>query len=197
MKNLLFVTAALGYAYEPIDENLTNNTSQEKYFLTIYQKVRYNKEYVKYFRFQPISEKVNYHGERISLILAGKKLLGFARFHKRDMASTQQRLPSVEESKKIALAFIHQVAPELTQNMKILWVKPHDEYIKLEHKEICLTGMKVKCRELNTGLYFWVIIGVNKQIMAFERDIQWITFPGKRATEKWLDDTWALENKPF
>ncbi len=30
--------------------------------------------------------------------------------------------------------------------------------------------------------------------MVSERDISWITFPGHRGTEKWLHDSWLVEN---
>lgn len=198
MNNLLLATSTLGYTYNSASHTLTNDSDkQEKYALSIEQEVRYNKKSAKYLRFQSDNEKINYHGERIAFVLSDKNILGYARFHRSDVPCAKLGLPKIEESKTIALAFINHIAPDLKQNMKILWIKPHNEYIKPENEEICLTGMKVKCRDINTGLYFWVIIGANQQIMTFERDIQWITFPGKRGTEKWLDDAWVLENKPF
>jgi hypothetical protein len=40
-------------------------------------------------------------------------------------------------------------------------------------------------------------VGSDKDVMAFERDIVWITVPGHRQTEKWLHDTWLTERGGF
>lgn len=201
MKSLFFIIASLGFNYDLSgDIPKISNEKNKGYSLSIEQKVKYNDGYAKIFRFQQSDNKINYHGERISFILSDKKLLGFAKFSVEDVVSSKKELPTADESKKIALKFIEEFAPDLTQHMKVLWIKPHDEYIRLIGKEndnIRITGMKVKCRDLDSGLYFWVIIGADKQIMTFERNIKWITFPGKRGTEKWLDDAWVLENNPF
>ena len=39
------------------------------------------------------------------------------------------------------------------------------------------------------------VFGANDKVMVFERDIVWITFPGRRKTEKWLHDQWLMEQK--
>lgn len=54
--------------------------------------------------------------------------------------------------------------------------------------------MKVKRRNLTTGLYFWVIVAPDKSVMIFERDIIWDFLRAGRQTEKWLHDSW-LKNR--
>jgi len=55
--------------------------------------------------------------------------------------------------------------------------------------------MKVKIRNTADGRWLWVIVGSDRKVMAFERDVVWITFPGHRGTEKWLHDSWPLMQK--
>ncbi len=124
-------------------------------------------------------------------------LATMAIFNAKDIIRNQSQLPTKKQSEEIAKKFIQEVAPDLTENMNILWIEPHEELIIYNNKQSTITGMKVKCRDLRTGLYFWVIVGADKQIMAFERNIKWIVFPGKRGTEKWLDDNWVMHNDPF
>ncbi len=198
METLLLLVSIFGFDYDLENKILRSQTKKDKiYYQVIYHEVKYNQDYVKLFRFQESNEKVNYHGERVSFVVSEEKLLGFARFSAEDHISAQNELPSVEQSQEIALDFIKKIASDLESNMKILWIKPHDEYINIEKKDIRITGMKVKCKDLSTGLYFWVIIGKDKRIIAFERNIKWIVFPGKRGTEKWLDDNWLLANNTF
>lgn len=131
-------------------------------------------------------------GEHFSSVIAANGTLkGFANISL-DLVSSA--LPSPERSQEIALTFLKEYAPELLPRMKISWVKPHDEPIRVERSgryEIeTLTGMKVKARNLADGLWFWVIVGADEKPMIFERDITWIAFPGHRKTEKWLHDSW-------
>lgn len=134
-------------------------------------------------------------GEHFSSVVAANGTLkGFANISL-DLVNTA--LPSPERSEEIALAFLKEHAPELLPRMKISWVKPHDEPIRVErngrYETETLTGMKVKARNLADGLWFWVIVGADENPMVFERDITWITFPGHRKTEKWLHDSWLKE----
>ncbi len=135
-------------------------------------------------------------GEHFSTVIAANgKLKGFANISF-DLVNTA--LPSPELSEKIARAFLEENAPDLLPRMKISWVKPHDEPIIIERngrsETVKLTGMKVKARNLADGLWFWVIVGADEQPMIFERDINWISFPGHRKTEKWLHDSWLKNN---
>jgi hypothetical protein len=38
-----------------------------------------------------------------------------------------------------------------------------------------------------------IIVGADRKVMVFERDIRWMSFPGHRGTEKWLHDSWLAE----
>ncbi|TGV10766.1 hypothetical protein E4695_02325 [Alcaligenaceae bacterium 429] len=110
-----------------------------------------------------------------------------------------QPLPSREKSEQIARAFLQEHAPDLLERMEISWIDPHDEPLTVEQngttQNLTLTGMKVKARNLADGRWFWVIVGADEKPMVFERDIVWISFPGKRQTEKWLHDAWLAQQK--
>ncbi|MDO5687105.1 MAG: hypothetical protein Q4G42_06970 [Neisseria sp.] len=158
--------------------------------------VTVNREAVTLFRFAHRDGSNNHlYGEHLSLILdQNHRLKGFVRL---EAVGARQDLPAREEAQKISDVFLRQVAPDLLQNRKILWIEPHDEVIQInedgKRRSLTLTGMKVKSRNTKTGLYFWTIVNADRQVYVFERDIKWIVFPGKRGTEKWLHDAWLDE----
>lgn len=141
------------------------------------------------------SRNASLEGEHFSTVMAADGALkGFANISL-DLAG--QPLPSRERSEQIARDFLQETAPDLLPRMKISWIDPHDEPIRVQRdggsETVTLTGMKVKARNLADGRWFWVIVGSDEKPMVFERDIVWITFPGHRKTEKWLHDSWLKE----
>lgn len=143
------------------------------------------------------NQNTGLYGEHLSFLTGEKGLLkGFVKYTSEHKNSP---LPTREKALEVSDKFLEQVAPDLLNNRKINWIKPHDEVIKVQDKtnsaikEITITGMKVKQFNTATGLYFWTLIDANHQVFIFERDIKWITFPGRRATEKWLHDSYLAE----
>ncbi|MEI3852880.1 MULTISPECIES: hypothetical protein [Ensifer] len=135
-------------------------------------------------------------GEHFSTVIAADgRLKGFARI---DVALVGGQLPTREETHAIAMDFLRDAAPDLLPVLKISWIEPHDEPLRVARngrtEDLTLTGMKVKMRNTADGLWMWVIVGADRKVMVFERDISWITFPGHRGTEKWLHDSWLVEN---
>lgn len=131
-------------------------------------------------------------GEHFSTVVAADgRLKGFA-----NMAAdlTGRPLPSRERSEQIARDFLQAATPDLLPRMKISWIEPHDETIRIvrdgRSEKLTLTGMKIKARNLADGRWFWVIVGSDEKPLVFERDIVWISFPGHRQTEQWLHDDW-------
>ncbi len=134
-------------------------------------------------------------GEHFSTVIAANgRLKGFARI---DLDLVGGALPSREQAQAIAMEFLAQAAPDLLRSLKISWIEPHDEPLRVTRdgrcEELTLTGMKVKMRNTADGRWMWVIVGADRKVMVFERDIVWITMPGKRGTEKWLHDSWLAE----
>lgn len=135
-------------------------------------------------------------GEHFSTVIAADgRLKGFARI---DLALVGGQLPTRDEAQAITMDFLRDAAPDLLPVLKISWIEPHDEPLRVARngraEDLTLTGMKVKMRNSADGLWMWVIVGADRKVMVFERDIRWITFPGHRGTEKWLHDGWLVEN---
>ncbi len=135
-------------------------------------------------------------GEHFSVVVSKTGLLkGFAHI---GLAYSSGILPSPERAQEIALNFLHESAPDLLLRMKIHWINPHDEAFCVirngKPERITLTGMKVKVKNTGDGRWFWVIVSPNERVTVFERDIVWVTFPGRRRTEKWLHDQWLAEH---
>lgn len=134
-------------------------------------------------------------GEHFSTVIAEDgRLKGFARM---DLDLVGRELPSREETQAIAMDFLRAAAPDLLPVLKISWIEPHDEPLRVTRngktEALTLTGMKVKMRNSADGRWMWVIVGADRKVMVFERDIVWVTFPGHRKTEKWLHNSWLAE----
>lgn len=135
-------------------------------------------------------------GEHFSTVIAADgRLKGFAHM---DLELVGGQLPSRKETQAIAMDFLRLAAPELLPVLEISWIEPHDEPLRVTRggrtENLTLTGMKVKMRNKADGRWMWVIVGADRKVMVFERDIVWVTFPGHRKTEKWLHDAWLAEN---
>ncbi|WP_186647833.1 hypothetical protein [Fluviispira vulneris] len=135
-------------------------------------------------------------GEHFSMLISENgNLSGFTLM---DAALAQGNLPSKTEAEEIALRFLNEHAPDLLESFKISWIDKHNEQIQLKDNkktvDLTITGMKVKMQNTKDKKWFWVIIGTNKKVFVFERDIIWISFPGHRKTEKWLHDSWLVKN---
>jgi len=134
-------------------------------------------------------------GEHFSTVIADDGVLkGFARI---DLDLVGGVLPSREEARGIAMDFLAIAAPDLLATHKVSWIEPHDEPLRVTRngktEDLTLTGMKVKMQNTADGRWMWVIVRADRQVMIFERDIVWISFPGHRGTEKWLHDSWLKE----
>ncbi len=128
-------------------------------------------------------------GEHFSTLFAQDKLKGFVWLAPSLVGGT---LPTQEQANEIADDFLRVYAPDLHANKELHWIKPHHEPIIIGSKKQTITGMKVKMRHPGNGLWFWAIIGNNRQVIIFERDIVWLDFKFKRQTEKWLHDEWLV-----
>ncbi len=134
-------------------------------------------------------------GEHFSTVIAADgRLKGFARM---DVDLVGGELPTREETQAIAMDFLREAAPDLLPVLDISWIEPHDEPLRAVRngrtENLTLTGMKVKMRNTADGRWMWVIVGTDRKVMVFERDIVWISFPGHRGTEKWLHDSWLAD----
>lgn len=137
-------------------------------------------------------------GEHFSAVIAEDgRLKGFARM---DLDLLDAPLPAREEAEDVAMELLRAAAPDLLDVLAVSWIEPHDEPLRVEHgggaTDLRLSGMKVKMRNTDDGRWMWVIVGPGRQVLAFERDIVWITMPGRRKTEKWLHDSWLAERAP-
>lgn len=132
-------------------------------------------------------------GEHVSLVLGAEgRLLGYTRM---DATLAARPLPDEAAAEATAVAFLERAAPELVPVRRLSWVKPHAETVQAGGRALEVTGMKVKMRNTADDTWFWVIVGPDEQIVTFERDIVWLSFPGRRQTEKWLHDAWLAERE--
>lgn len=134
-------------------------------------------------------------GEHFSTVVDRQgRLKGFAHL---TLDLQGRPLPSRARAEEVARAFLRTAAPDLLRSMQVSWIEPHDESVQVHadgrSATHTVTGMKVKCRNMADGRWFWVIVGADEKPLVFERDIVWITFPGHRQTEKWLHDAWLAQ----
>ncbi|GGX71367.1 hypothetical protein [Saccharospirillum salsuginis] len=132
-------------------------------------------------------------GEHISLVTdESGHLKGLAKLLVRS-ACEPGDLPSEEEAHRIATEFFNTHAPDLLEAIEVKWIKPHTEEITHNSKKHHLHGMKVKCKNQWNGQYFWAVVGPDKKVMVFERDVIWDFLKAGRQTEKWLHDHWLIK----
>ena len=116
------------------------------------------------------------------------QLLGLMRMD-RELVSDQ--LLDRDEALRLAQKFLSLNATDLLASRELHFVAPHTETFDVGGVTVDITGMKVKMRNTNDGLWFWVVLAATGEVITFERDIHWITRPGHRGTEMWLHDSWV------
>lgn len=136
-------------------------------------------------RFQPAGYCLG--GTHLSVVVdPSDTLLGYT-------CLTLQRpgvLPSTATAREIALRFLSSLDPAYTAELQELWIAQHDEaVIGADGTQHVVSGMKVKTRHAR-GLYAWVVVAPDGQVITYERDITWDAVTGRRATQMWLHDTW-------
>lgn len=146
----------------------------------------YNDDFIKLTRFTKVDE-ISLFGEHISFVKnKNGTLIAVAKMLKK--YANKPNL-SKDEAKNIALSFLEKHANDLLENYKILWIDLHDEIIN-DGAKTKISGLKVKCQNLNDKKYFWVIVGFDKSIMVFERDVIWDFLKAGRVSEKYIHDSW-------
>lgn len=143
-------------------------------------------------RFEKLENK-GLAGEHFSFIISeNREILGFTNLDKKYQ---DKKMLSQSETEKIAKEFLLKVDKSLAYDLKNLWIKQHDEQITINGQETVLTGMKYKCYRASKNDFSWVIVGFDGSVITFERNIKWNNDEHKRITEKWLHDSWLIENE--
>lgn len=207
MKNLLLIlttiimmskTTAQEVPFEEAKPYLEVFQSQveipnEYHFHTV-SKVKPNDVEAYLFRYQK-DENKGFNGEHFSFLVskAEKKILGFTNMNKK---YNDLNMLSRKETEKIAKNFLIKIDKSLADDLENLWIERHDEQIFVDGgKATTIAGMKYKCYRESKDDYAWVIVGFDGSIVTFERDIKWNMQEHRRITEKWLHDSWVLDNK--
>jgi hypothetical protein len=165
------------------------------------QEVTVDGELVYHLRFEPTgTEAPALCGEHYSALVTPE---GTLKGEMRMDASLSEELspatlPTEDAARAVALRYLEEHAPDLAASIEVHWVAPHAEKILITCNEVAgglavtITGMKVKCRNMADGRWFWVIVGPGERVVTFERDIVWSSANGMRQTEMWLHDLWLV-----
>src|SRR5690606_22089244 len=135
--------------------------------------------------------KVNYGREHVTTVTARDTgtLLGYTR---QQATGDPATLPAPDEAERLAYELINEIDPEYAAGLTTQWVDRHDETLVDETgTERTVAGIKVKARHGN-GLYTWVILGENGEVITYERDVRWNAAEARRATAMWLHDRWII-----
>lgn len=132
-------------------------------------------------------------GEHVTVVHdAAGRLKGWTRMV---APSGSGALPSEGEARAVADAFFARHAPDIAGRLQTQWIKPHGERIRVGGGQVEVTGMKVKRFDPVTRTYAWAIVGPNREVITFERDIVWSNQMSMRETEKWLHDGWLATRR--
>jgi hypothetical protein len=77
-------------------------------------------------------------------------------------------------------------------NIELHWIGAHAEKIVHEGSVISIVGMKVKMYNPQNGLWSWVVVGQEGQIITYERDVYWNFLKFRRDTQMWLHSKWVI-----
>lgn len=138
----------------------------------------------------------------VSVDLDATKIMGIIHMEKQHSGNG---LPSDEGAKETAINFLPSIAPDLIGEYEVKWVMrqlenpnkiPHESPFPLideKGEEFLLTGVRVKLFFENLGTWGWVIVGRDKKIISFEREVVWNTTMNRRSTAAWLHDSFIKE----
>lgn len=146
------------------------------------------------FRYQK-DENKGLNGEHFSFLVSkeDKQILGFTNMSKK---YNDLNMLSRKETEKIAKKFLAKIDGKSAKDLENLWIERHDEQIIVDNgTATTIAGMKFKCYRSANDDYAWIIVGFDGSIVTFERDIKWNTQEHRRITEKWLHDSWVLDQK--
>lgn len=129
-----------------------------------------------------------YGGEHVTTVIDDDgTLYGYTR---QTAGFPADAMPDREEAEQTAFAFLNSIDPEFAAGLTVQWIDQHDETIAgADGAPVTVSGMKVKTRH-DSGLYTWVIVGAEGQIITYERDVAWDTGHARRQTAMWLHDAW-------
>lgn len=155
----------------------------------LHSSVKHNGIDVQLVRYEKDSKSIHYGQSNISFLISKSGRLEGMSWLLPEYRYTDKQLEK-DQAESIAVDFLQNYAPDLIGKYKIQWIDKHEENINVDGAKIKIAGMKVKCRNLEDGLYFWVVIAPDKTPIIFERDIEWDFIKAGRQTEKWLHDRW-------
>ncbi|MER6912528.1 hypothetical protein ABT354_12735 [Streptomyces sp. NPDC000594] len=127
-------------------------------------------------------------GEHITTVVDGEgTLLGYTR---NTLDAAKSTVPEEDTAEKAAFDWMGRFVPEHSKGLSVQWVAKHDEEVHdASGKKHIISGAKVKSHHDN-GLYTWVIVDQDGEVLSYERDIRWDGSEGRRATQMWLHDKW-------
>jgi hypothetical protein len=139
-------------------------------------------------RFQPGGYRLG--GPHLTVVLDDSdRVPGFTLLH-HGPHQADPELADVDRARAAAVEFFQRTDPCYAAGLEELWIAEHTETVVddtgQEHR---ISGMKVKNRH-DGGLYAWVVVDRDGQVITVEREVTWDSSAGRRATQMWLHDRW-------
>lgn len=151
--------------------------------------IQQNNQKVLRLRYTREGETNQLFGEHFSIVIRKSDfyILGFVNLTRDTVGSSNDPLPSREETKTLTQEFFEVFDPEYYEKLENLWIDQHDETIEVDGVNLKVSGTKYKCFIAEDGNYAWAVFGKDRQPIIFERGINWVS---GRTTEKWLHDSY-------
>ncbi|GHB21352.1 hypothetical protein [Streptomyces chryseus] len=127
-------------------------------------------------------------GEHITTVVDDEgTLYGYTRM---TVAGAEKPVPADDKARETAFDWLRGFAPEHADGLSVQWVDQHDEEVRDKAGAAhTVSGAKVKTHHEN-GLYTWMIVDGDGDIVTYERDVRWDGAANRRATQMWLHDKW-------
>lgn len=127
-------------------------------------------------------------GEHITTVVDSEgTLFGYTRM---TVAGAKSPVPADDKARQTAFEWLERFASDHADGLSVQWVDQHDEEVRDKAGAAhTVSGAKVKTHHEN-GLYTWMIVDGNGEIITYERDVRWDGSANRRATQMWLHDKW-------
>ena len=159
---------------------------------------------LRYTRKNGICSKLGGEHYSVSVDMDAQKILGVMHVERRH---TGGGLPDHDTAREQALGYLERTAPGLQERLELKWILPLREQPESPPRDSpfpftdddgilrFVTGIRVKFFCADNKKWTWVIVGRNREIVAFERDIIWNSVLGRRSTPAWLHDDYVIAER--
>lgn len=99
-------------------------------------------------------------------------------------------VPTSAAAQQTAEAHLAHAAPDVVSELHLVDIAPHTDVVAVDGYDIGIVGKDVRYCARSTRQYTRVVVGPDRRVITFERDIVWDHIHRRCRTPMWLNDPW-------